>query len=243
MTVLAERLEDRRPGRRAALCGKAILAALLSILLIFSAAGMAHAQAGDVAPPPSGVVPLPAPIAPPPFQDPDDPLAMPDAVPDGEFRSAEPVIGGSLDELPAPVRQMRELIIEAARNADFEALRPLIGSGADRTQLSFGVVDGDPIDYLRSLSGDPEGYEILAILEEVMEAGYAIYDPGTANEIYVWPYFAATSLDTLTPMQRVELFKLITSGDYEDMRSFGAYIFYRAGITPDGRWRFFVAGD
>ena len=34
-----------------------------------------------------------------------------------------------------------------------------------------------------------------------------------------------------------------TGGDYEDMKNFGAYIFYRAGITPDGRWRFFVSGD
>jgi hypothetical protein len=206
-------------------------------------AGAASAQTGDIAPPPSGVVPLPAPISPPGFQDPDNPLAIPDTAPQGEFRSAEPVIGGSVEELPAPVRRMRETIMQAARDADFEALRPLIGDGPDRTQLSFGVVDDDPIAFLRSLSGDPEGFEILAILEEVLEAGYAIYDPGTPNETYVWPYFTATSLETLTPKQRVELFKLVTSGDYEDMRAFGAYIFYRAGISRDGRWRFFVAGD
>ena len=36
-------------------------------------------------------------------------------------------------------------------------------------------------------------------------------------------------LDRLDPRQRVELFKLVTSGDYEDMRDFGAYIFYCAG--------------
>ena len=24
---------------------------------------------------------------------------------------------------------------------------------------------------------------------------------------------------------------------------FGAYVFFRAGITPEGRWLFFVAGD
>jgi hypothetical protein len=50
-------------------------------------------------------------------------------------------------------------------------------------------------------------------------------------------------LDRLTPPQRVELFKIVTAGDYEDMKSYGAYIFYRVGITPDGRWQFFVAGD
>jgi hypothetical protein len=41
----------------------------------------------------------------------------------------------------------------------------------------------------------------------------------------------------------VELFKIITAGDYEDMKTFDAYVFYRVGITPQGRWAFFVAGD
>jgi hypothetical protein len=27
------------------------------------------------------------------------------------------------------------------------------------------------------------------------------------------------------------------------MKQFGAYIFYRVGIAPDGQWAFFVAGD
>jgi len=27
------------------------------------------------------------------------------------------------------------------------------------------------------------------------------------------------------------------------MKAFGTYIFYRVGITPDGHWAFFVAGD
>jgi hypothetical protein len=200
----------------------------------------AAAQSPDIAPPPSGAVPLPEPFKRPMLDDPDNPLAMP-----GKDRplTAEPIIGGAVEDLPAPVQRMREEIMKATRDADFEALRSLLGTGTEATQLSYGVIEGDPIDYIRSLSGDPEGYEILAILLEVMEAGYAVFDPGTPNEFYVWPYFTATSLDDLTPVQRVELFKLVTSGDYEEMRAFGAYIFYRVGITPDGKWRFFVAGD
>ena len=27
------------------------------------------------------------------------------------------------------------------------------------------------------------------------------------------------------------------------MKTYGTYIFYRVGITPEGRWAFFVAGD
>ncbi|MEO1380814.1 MAG: hypothetical protein AAFU69_10765, partial [Pseudomonadota bacterium] len=83
----------------------------------------------------------------------------------------------------------------------------------------------------------------LAILQEVLEAGYVHVDAGTDTELYVWPYFFALPLDELNAVQRVELFKLVTAGDYEDMLSFGSYIFFRVGITPEGRWLFFVAGD
>lgn len=154
-----------------------------------------------------------------------------------------PEIQYDLAALPEPVRRMHGLIVEAAKSGDIEKLRPLIGMGDDTTQFALGGVDGDPIAFLGELSGDEGGQEILAILEEVLEAGYVHLDAGTAEELYVWPYFFAVPLEQLTPPQRVELFKIVTAGDYEDMKSYGAYIFYRVGITPEGRWQFFVAGD
>lgn len=161
--------------------------------------------------------------------------ARPDYVP--------PAIERDVGKLPFPTRRMRELLIEAARSGDIERLRPYIGSGDDMTLLSFGGIEDDPIAFLKSVSGDEEGHEVLAILLELLESGYVHVEEGTENEMYIWPYFYAQPLDKLTPPQRVELFTLLTSGDYEDMLSFGAYIFYRVGITPQGRWRFFVTGD
>ncbi|WP_421852167.1 hypothetical protein [Oricola sp.] len=216
----------------------------IGLAVVVVTAGPAHTQIGGdpIAPPPTDIVPLPEPFNRTMSQDPDNPLAVPGGGGDA-FDSADPVVGGGIEELPEAVRRTRAMIMEAAQRADFEALRPLIGSGEEMTQLSLGGYEGDPVAFLRSLSGDQEGHEILAILIEVLEAGYAIYDPGTPNETFVWPYFVATPLEDLSPTQRVDLFKLVTSGDFEDMRAFGAYIFYRAGISPDGRWRFFVAGD
>ncbi|MBX3575736.1 MAG: hypothetical protein KF723_00905 [Rhizobiaceae bacterium] len=159
--------------------------------------------------------------------------------PDGPI----PDVVYDLQTLPAPVRKMRELLIEAAKTGDIEALRPLIGVGPDITQLSLGGIEGDPVDFLREVSGDDQGQEILAILEEVLSAGFVHLGVGTDEDLYVWPYFFAVPLDALTPPQRVELFKIVTAGDYEDMKTYGAYIFYRVGITPEGRWAFFVAGD
>jgi hypothetical protein len=147
-----------------------------------------------------------------------------------------------LESLPEPVRRMRELIIEACKAGDIEALRPLIGGMETGTQVATSGNNIDQIAFLTDISGDGEGHEILAILQEVLEAGYVHLDPGEPGEIYLWPYFFAVPLEGLTAPQRVELFKLVTAGDYEDMKAFGAYIFYRAGITPDGRWAFFLAG-
>lgn len=47
----------------------------------------------------------------------------------------------------------------------------------------------------------------------------------------------------MTPPQKVELLRLVTAGDVEDMKAYGGYNFYRIGISPEGQWRFFIAGD
>lgn len=221
-------------------------AVALAVALL--AACPAAAQIGDpVAPPPSGVVPLPP--GPGAGENPDDPLrvpplAPPQALPEPvDIYETEPIISKDLDQLPEPVRRMRALIVEAARSGDPERLRPLLGTGEGATRLSFGETGDDPIAYLKSISGDPEGHEMLAILLDVLEAGYARVAPDTENELFVWPYFFALTLDELTPPQRVELFKLVTAGDFEEMANYGSYIFFRAGFAPDGRWLFFVAGD
>lgn len=215
--------------------------------------------------PPVDTVPLPDPVLPPasggeaPATDPAVPAtpaegdesggetdgddsnaaARPEIDPDAPI----PEVHYDLGALPEPVRRMHGLIVEAAKSGEIERLRPLVGTGDDTTQLALGGIDGDPIAFLGELSGDEGGQEILAILEEVLEAGYVHLDAGTTEELYVWPYFFAVPLERLTPPQRVELFKIVTAGDYEDMKSYGAYIFYRVGITPEGRWQFFVAGD
>ncbi|MDR7031796.1 hypothetical protein [Mesorhizobium sp. BE184] len=215
-------------------------------------------DAGEDSGPDTGV-PLPDPIQPSPPAD-DKPTAPDQDEPEQVEPATPPQSGGpssphvdpaaplpevvyDLSKLPEPVRRMHDLIVEAAKSGDIEKLRPLIGTGDSMTQLSLTDIDGDPIDFLKGLSGDTEGQEILAIMEEVMNAGYSHIDVGTDQELYVWPYFFALPLDKLDARQRVELFKIVTAGDYEDMKQFGAYIFYRVGITPEGRWKFFVAGD
>jgi hypothetical protein len=165
------------------------------------------------------------------------------AMPNAKEGAPVPQVEYDISKLPFPVQKMRELILTAAKSGSIEALRPLIGSGDDVTMLSLTDIEGDPLAYLKSLAGDQEGQEILAILVDVLESGYVHLDAGTADELYVWPYFFAYPLDKLDAKQKVELFQIVTAGDYDEMKQFGTYVFYRLGITPKGRWRFFVTGD
>ncbi len=235
--------------------GTSIAGAAFAASLLWSGAALALSEIPqeDAPEAPVTLVPLPAPIPNPGNPPAASQPAVPAEIPEGE--DAAPGVGAAeeaevlpevvydLNRLPEPVRRLREKIVAACKAGDVEALRPLLETGDGGTTLSLGGVDGDAIDFLKSLSGDGEGHEILAILEEVLEAGYVHLEPGTDGEIYVWPYFFALPLESLSAPQRVELFRLVTAGDYEDMKNYGAYIFYRVGITPDGRWAFFVAGD
>jgi hypothetical protein len=148
-----------------------------------------------------------------------------------------------LEKLPEPVKKMRAALVEAAASGDIEKLRPLMGSGEDETQVTVGDAPEDPIAALKSLSGDQNGREVLAILLDIISTGAALTDKGTPQEAYVWPYFAEKNLDTLSGPEIVELYRIVTAGDVTDMKEFGGYNFYRLGIGPDGKWKFFVAGD
>ena len=146
-------------------------------------------------------------------------------------------------DLPKPVRDLRARLIEICKSGEIEGLRPYLETGDDATTVSFGASEGDPIDFLKAASGDGQGVEILAIMLEVLQAGHVHSDVGSDSEIFVWPYFTGVPLDKLTKPQQVQLFELVTAGDYQEMLGFGAYNFYRAGISPDGKLQFFVAGD
>ena len=229
----------------ALVCGLALPASVAFALSAEPPATDAQAPTGQaqVAPPPGGGEPeLPPSLAPlPPAEDAAGQAAESAAPSAGELDGL-PTILRDTAVLPAPVREMRERLLEAARSGDIEQLRTLMQAQPQQPSVAFGD-PGDPIEYLKSLSSDAAGREILAILLEVLESGFVHVEPGTADELYVWPYFAQYPLEALTPAQLVELFTLLTAADYEDMRSYGGYTFFRVGIAPDGRWLFFLAGD
>ncbi|GAC1042736.1 hypothetical protein [Rhizobium sp. No.120] len=150
-----------------------------------------------------------------------------------------------IDKAPEAVKKLRTAIVEAAASGDLERLRPLmnVGGGLKQTQVNADDSSEDPIKTLHDLSGDPDGIEILSILLDIMSTGFAHVGQGTPDEVYVWPYFAEKDIKSLSTPEKVDLMRIVTAGDYADMLEFGGYNFYRVGITPDGRWKFFTSGE
>ena len=190
---------------------------------------------------------LPDEAPPPDSEKPDretpDRAASGEAAPEADTDGTDAVRRTDLAALPEPVSRMRRLILEAARAGNLEAVARLVGVGDTATQLTLVPEGEDAITLLRGQSGDEDGFEILAILAEILEAPYTVVDEGTDEALYLWPWLAGASLDALTPAERVEAYRLMTAGDFDQSREFGTYVFFRTGISSDGRWEFFLAGD
>lgn len=153
-----------------------------------------------------------------------------------------PVAHYGTDDLPEPVREMREAILTAVRSGKMEDLRIAVELNEMKPIIADKAVP-DPIAHWRQASVDGEGREILATLGQLLDAGYTVLPIGKDlenNRVYVWPYFAEMKLDTLTPAQDVELLRLVPAATFRDMKQTGRYTHYKLGIGADGTWHFFI---
>src|SRR5262249_35224396 len=115
-------------------------------------------------------------------------------------------LGRDVTKLPPQVQRMRQAILQAAVTGDIEQLR--IPIEMNEIPPVFGKPHhSGPIDYLKSVSADGNGREMLAVLFNILTAGYAITNPGTKDEMIVWPYHAVVPLNALTPSQEVEIYR------------------------------------
>ena len=129
---------------------------------------------------------------------------------------------------------------KTARTID--ALRPIFGGQRVAPIVAPFQAVPDAVAHLRLQSGDPDGREILAILLELLEGGHVKVGEGS-TQTFVWPYFAEVPLNELKPQHMVELYRILTSIDVEELERQGRYTFFRVGIAADGRVRYFSAGE
>ena len=142
----------------------------------------------------------------------------------------ETVVEAAPAGLPEAVAETHAALLAAAQSGDYEALRPLIPDGFSYT---FGSpVEGGPIAYWQQVEQDSDEVPI-EILARILELPYTLFG-GT----YVWPFAFDKQEAELTPYERELL------GDLADVFGAGSgYLGWRAGIEPDGTWRFLIAGD
>jgi hypothetical protein len=144
-------------------------------------------------------------------------------------------------ELPGPVQEMREAILSAVRSGRIEDLRYAYELNELKPELASEPV-ADPVAFWRQLSGDGQGFEVLAALGQILDAGYVVQPLGRDlenNRIYVWPYFAEVPLEGLTAPQEVELMRLMGVAVGRQLKANGRYASWRLAIGADGVWHSF----
>jgi hypothetical protein len=144
----------------------------------------------------------------------------------------------AIQDLPEAVKAKRAAILEAAQARDQEALAAL---AAENFSYSFGVpVEGGPAAYWRR--AEESGEDPLGTLVTILQLPST--QTGVGGEtLYVWPFAYDRDISKLTPEEREQLLGFATEDELKSWEAFGGYVGYRAGITQDGVWISFVAGD
>jgi hypothetical protein len=160
-----------------------------------------------------------------------------------EATTASPQAGASqvlydFNALPDPVKRMLKQIAGAAESGDIEAMRIVFESNELKPMVAASFVD-DPIAFWKKASADGTGRDVLAAMLNVLSTGYVRLGQGK-DEIFIWPYFAATDLAKLTPAQEVELYRIVPPDLAVAMKKSGKYSYYRLGVSPTGVWQYFL---
>lgn len=145
-----------------------------------------------------------------------------------------------ISKLPEPVRATIEAMAEVAKSGEIAGMQRVLEMNELPPIVTRGKREG-AISYWRKISADGNGRDVLAALLETLDAGYAIKKDG-GQDMYVWPYFAETKLEDLSPAQQVDLFRLLTPEEVKTMKASGGYLGWRVGIGADGTWHYFLKG-
>lgn len=209
--------------RRRAATGVGVAAAAAAIGLPFALLAGGPDRAGErvpVAPPSSS--------APTGVANPDDGCSS-----DGVPMPATPT------DLPAPVLDTWQRIVDAAATCDFDALGQLV---TRQTALSHG---GGGVEVIERAEEHGDGD--LGTLLRLLGLSHAPMTQGAPGS-YAWPAAYTRPNWGAVPQEERDELRAIHSADV--IASFGGpdgitdgYYGWRLGIAADGTWQFFIAGD
>jgi spore germination protein GerM len=141
-------------------------------------------------------------------------------------------------DLPTAVADIRRQMWQAAIVCDYETLAAL---ASPNVNYSFGD-SGDPAAYWTQLETD--GEQPMLYLAATLNLPSATIDAGDLGTVYVWPSaYSYPSWNDVPQADRDALAALYHEADVADWELFGSFIGWRIGITGNGEWVYFVAGD
>jgi hypothetical protein len=148
-------------------------------------------------------------------------------------------------KLPDHVADVRDAILTAAHSGKIEELKSAFEVSGAVPDLGISS-RSDPIKALKDRSADPQGRDTLAAIVEIMEMPPAALPLGNDienNLIYVWPYLSMRRLDSLTPSEQVDLYRLVPPELAADMLKKKRWLWWRLVIAADGTWTMFKKGN
>lgn len=147
--------------------------------------------------------------------------------------------GADLARLPDQARAAAEFLLDAALRCDEQLLATAAFESG--TTLTFG--EADPYEFFGLPEQDEEIYAIIATL--LTETPYAAEADDATPATFVWPRVHTSDwVDADQAWQEVVDAGLLTAAEADEMRAAGTgYLGWRLGITGEGDWQFFVAGD
>lgn len=139
-----------------------------------------------------------------------------------------------VEGMPAEVAAARDFLLDAALRCDEQLLFTAIEE-SEMFSFSFGD-DTDAIGYWWDL--EEAGEAPYLRLAQVLSTTPA---PSAAGDMWVWPQVATDLPEHTTDAAWAEL--TWVDDPAATLAAPEGYIGWRTGITLDGQWRFFVAGD
>jgi hypothetical protein len=100
-----------------------------------------------------------------------------------------------------------------------------------------GPVEGGAVAYWKRLERTTEERP-LETLAEILRMPYTLH-----HGLYVWPFAFATPPADLTSYELELLEPIADRQDVRAWKSFGGYVGWRAGFSPEGEWLYYLAGD
>ncbi len=208
-----------------------IAATVISLLLVLAAC----TSQDDVTPDPNGNATNPGATEPAPEPEPEPDVR---SAPEGANDCS--ASGQSVTVIPAPelddtIRALRDFLIDAALRCDESMLQTAIDESS-QFSFSFGG-DTDPLGYWWDL--EEAGDEPFLRLAQVLSTTPAV---AAGGDVVVFPRVTTGRPEDTTDEAIAELF-WIDASRRETILGDSGYLDWRAGISVDGEWRFFVSGD